>query len=43
MAAGHSRGRYGDNGEQVTKAAALALADKPSMDFRGYWQRHIAA
>jgi transposase-like protein len=31
------------NGEQVTKVAALALTNKPSVDFSGYWQRHKAA
>ena len=31
------------NGEQVTRVASLAMARKPSVDFCGYWQRHIAA
>lgn len=31
------------NGEQVTKVASLAMANKPSVDFSGYWQRHKAA
>ena len=31
------------NGEQVTRVAGLAMARKPSVDFAGYWQRHIAA
>jgi len=31
------------NGEQTTRVAALAMARKPSVDFCGYWQRHIAA
>lgn len=31
------------NGEQVGKVARLALANKPSVDFCGYWQRHKAA
>jgi hypothetical protein len=31
------------NGEQVTKIAALAMTNRPSVDFAGYWQRHKAA
>jgi transposase-like protein len=31
------------NGEQVTRIAGLAMAKAPSVDFCGYWQRHIAA
>jgi hypothetical protein len=31
------------NGEQVTRVAELALTNKPSVDFAGYWQRHKAA
>ena len=31
------------NGEQVSRVAALAMANKPSVDFCGYWQRHRAA
>ncbi len=31
------------NGEQVTRVAGLAMANKPSVDFCGYWQRHRAA
>jgi transposase-like protein len=31
------------NGEQVKRIAALALANKPSVDFCGYWQRRKAA
>ncbi|HEV3185256.1 MAG TPA: transposase [Xanthobacteraceae bacterium] len=30
------------NGEQVNRLAGLALNHKPSVDFSGYWQRHIA-
>lgn len=30
------------NGDQVSRVAGLALANKPSVDFTGYWQRHIA-
>ena len=29
------------NGEQVERIAHLALNRKPSVDFSGYWQRHI--
>jgi hypothetical protein len=38
-AAGHSRL---SNGEQAEGVTALAMANKPSVDFSGYWQRHIA-
>jgi transposase-like protein len=31
------------NGEQVARVAELAMANKPSVDFCGYWQRHKAA
>ena len=31
------------NGEQVGKVATLALHNKPSVDFCGYWQRRKAA
>jgi transposase-like protein len=31
------------NGEQVTQVAKLAMINKPSVDFAGYWQRHKAA
>lgn len=31
------------NGEQLTRVAGLAMANKPSVDFSGYWQRHKAA
>ena len=31
------------NGEQVTRVAELAMVNKPSVDFAGYWQRHKAA
>jgi transposase-like protein len=33
--------RRSSNGEQVNRVAGLALASKPSVDFSGYWQRHI--
>lgn len=29
------------NGEQVSRVARLALVSKPSVDFSGYWQRHV--
>ena len=29
------------NGEQVQRVAKLALARKKSVDFNGYWQRHV--
>jgi hypothetical protein len=29
------------NGEQVNRIAGLAMASKQSVDFTGYWQRHI--
>jgi transposase-like protein len=29
------------NGEQVRRVASLAMSRKPSVDFTGYWQRHI--
>ncbi len=29
------------NGEQVNRVAGLAMASKPSVDFAGYWQRHM--
>jgi transposase-like protein len=29
------------NGEQVNRVAGLAMVSKPSVDFAGYWQRHI--
>lgn len=31
------------NGDQVRRVATLAMARKPSVDFSGYWQRHIKA
>jgi transposase-like protein len=34
--------RRSPNGEQVSRVASLALVSKPSVDFSGYWQRHIA-
>ncbi len=32
--------RRAANGEQVNRLAGLAMAQKPSVDFSGYWQRH---
>jgi hypothetical protein len=32
-----------NNGEQVFRIAGLAMKAKPSVDFGGYWQRHLAA
>jgi transposase-like protein len=29
------------NGDQVNRLAGLALKAKPSVDFSGYWQRHV--
>jgi transposase-like protein len=31
------------NGDQVTRLAGFAMKRKPSPDFCGYWQRHLAA
>ena len=33
--------RRSSNGEQVNRVATLAMASKPSVDFSGYWQRHL--
>lgn len=33
--------RKASNGDQVSRVAGLAMASKPSVDFGGYWQRHI--
>jgi hypothetical protein len=33
--------RRSSNGEQVSRLARLALNNKPSVDFSGYWQRHL--
>jgi len=32
-----------DNGAQVRRVTQLALNSKPSVDFSGYYQRHIKA
>ena len=31
------------NGSQVDRIVALAMGNKPSVDFCGYWQRNLAA
>jgi len=31
------------NGDQVARLTGLALSRKPSVDFAGYWQRHLAS
>ena len=33
--------RRASNGDQVARLAGLAMKNKPSVDFSGYWQRHI--
>jgi transposase-like protein len=33
--------RRQSNGDQINQVAKLALASKPSVDFSGYWQRHV--
>ena len=33
--------RRTSNGEQVNRLTALSLKNKPSVDFSGYWQRHL--
>jgi transposase-like protein len=35
--------RRASNGDQVNRLATLALANKSSVDFSGYWQRHLAS
>jgi hypothetical protein len=34
--------RRASNGDQVSRVAALAMKRGKSVDFTGYWQRHIA-
>jgi len=29
------------NGDRVSRVAGLAMQSKPSVDFSGYWQRHV--
>jgi hypothetical protein len=31
------------NGEQVNRVARLAMVAKRSVDFTGYWQRHVGS
>jgi hypothetical protein len=31
------------NGDQMRRVATLAMGNKPSVDFSGYWQRHLHA
>lgn len=31
------------NGEQASRLAGLAMKRKQSVDFGGYWQRHVTA
>jgi transposase-like protein len=33
--------RRQSNGDQVSRVARLAMGRKPSVDFAGYWQRHL--
>jgi hypothetical protein len=35
--------RRTDNGAQIRRVAELALKRGPSVDFCGYWQRHVKA
>ena len=35
--------RRASNGDQVSRVAALAMKRGKSVDFTGYWQRHIGA
>ena len=35
--------RRDPNGAQVDRVVRLAMRNKPSIDFAGYWQRHLAA
>jgi hypothetical protein len=34
--------RRSSNGEQINRIAGLAMASKPSVDFSGYWQKHLS-
>jgi transposase-like protein len=34
--------RRSSNGDQTNRVAELAMQSKPSVDFSGYWQRHVA-
>jgi hypothetical protein len=31
------------NSEQMNRLAGLTMKQKPSVDFTGYWQRHVSA
>jgi hypothetical protein len=42
MPRGLSYNRRVSNGDQVSRVAALAMKRGKSVDFTGYWQRHIA-
>ena len=33
--------RRASNGEQVNRISMLAMKQGPSVDFGGYWQRHV--
>jgi hypothetical protein len=33
--------RRASNGDQVQRVAGNAMKRKPSVDFAGYWQRHL--
>jgi len=35
--------RRTSNGDQTYRVAGLAMKRKQSVDFTGYWQRHVAA
>jgi transposase-like protein len=35
--------RRASNGEQVERLSGLAMKRKPSVDFSGYWQRHVTS
>jgi hypothetical protein len=37
----HVHNRRVSNGDQVSRIAALAMKRGKSIDFTGYWQRHI--
>jgi transposase-like protein len=35
--------RRASNGDQTYRVAGLAMKNKPSVDFSGYWQRHVGS
>jgi hypothetical protein len=43
MSAGNQDNRRVSNGDQVNRVTALALKRGKSVDFTGYWQRHVEA